>query len=157
MVQKSVFIFFTKSTRPCGLGAALRNGRRVGKVDFVVVLVKCGLSQRDGDLQVWRRLRFRKKSTHLWCPTEMLIMSQNLDCWFTLLFAQFAFVNSKLTFSFLKCPMGDVENGNWVRTAGSTSGKKWIPASRHIQKEIKDVFKKFRYIVKKLWESIRQP
>lgn len=43
MVQKSVFIFFPMSTRLLGPGAALRNGQRVGKVDFVV-LVKWAIS-----------------------------------------------------------------------------------------------------------------
>lgn len=65
MVQESVLIFFTKSTRHCGLGAALRNGQRARNVDFVVVLVKCGLVQCDADFQVWQLMRFRKQSMHL--------------------------------------------------------------------------------------------
>lgn len=65
MVQKSVFIFFTKSIRRCGLGAAVRNGWRVGKVDFVVFLVKCGLFHHDADVQIWQLVRFSKRSMHL--------------------------------------------------------------------------------------------
>lgn len=63
MVQENVLIFFTKSAMPCGLGAALRNGRRAGKVDFVVV--KCGLVLCDVDFQVQQLVRFRTRSLHL--------------------------------------------------------------------------------------------